>query len=262
MRNKIILFFVATCAALAQTKVAGPRDIVTQSAPASPASGTIRVYGDSGTGKLACKDSAGADCMPAGGSSVTVTLMTSLGATDPGTWWNSTGCNTPVEENSTLRFDCNSGDSNMHGRMQAVSTSGNWAYAAAFTFMCNSTDCNAGVFARNTGGAAPFIGIGIGNFSAKSFYGRIVSGTGNGITAGPQDFGLNSPITYACIGDNGTTMTAYASVDGKTWQSFATNFRSTLTSGADQVGLAFRTTGTIRVWKISYASASATCPAL
>lgn len=36
-------------------------------APSNPSSGSLRLYADNGTGKLACLDSSGADCMPSGG---------------------------------------------------------------------------------------------------------------------------------------------------------------------------------------------------
>jgi parallel beta-helix repeat protein len=42
-------------------------DVAKISAPSNPAAGNFRVFANTTTGKLACLDSAGADCMPAGG---------------------------------------------------------------------------------------------------------------------------------------------------------------------------------------------------
>src|SRR5947207_11447542 len=44
---------------------AGSVTLLTGTTPANPGSSNIRIYGSSNTGKVACVDSAGADCMPA-----------------------------------------------------------------------------------------------------------------------------------------------------------------------------------------------------
>lgn len=70
--KRILFFFLAATAAFAQTAVLGPRDYPLQAAPAAPASGSIRVYADTATGKLACKNSSSADCMPSGSACTVV----------------------------------------------------------------------------------------------------------------------------------------------------------------------------------------------
>ena len=52
--------------AFAQTAINGSRDLVLQPAPSSPSSGKIRIYGDSGSGRLGCLDSSGGNCAPGG----------------------------------------------------------------------------------------------------------------------------------------------------------------------------------------------------
>lgn len=75
MRGFIVLFALPL---VAQTTVNGVRDWVRISPPASAPAGKLRQYANSATGKLACVDESGGDCMPAGsggsGGSVSRTL--------------------------------------------------------------------------------------------------------------------------------------------------------------------------------------------
>lgn len=48
-------------------------------APANPSAGSLRLYSDNATGKLACLDSAGADCMPSAGSAAWSSLSAPSG---------------------------------------------------------------------------------------------------------------------------------------------------------------------------------------
>lgn len=201
---------------------------------------------------------------PAGGGGVTLG-----GAADPGTWWNQGSCSSAPSAGAggTLYWDCSPGDTAMHGRMQAVATGGNWAYAFGISGTCDGTDCHFGMYARNTGGAAPFYGTGLSSFNSKGMYIRGLSGTGTTVSAGTPELYISAPIAYFCIADTGSTMTSYYSVDGSTWNTIATNLRSTLTGGADQIGLAIRNGSgtpkfTMRVWRLSYTASSSTCPSI
>ena len=49
----------------------GKVDLTSGTAPSNPGSGVFRLYGDSGSGKLACLNSSGGDCFPSGGGGVT-----------------------------------------------------------------------------------------------------------------------------------------------------------------------------------------------
>jgi hypothetical protein len=51
--------------------VNGYSELFRTSAPANPSSGYLRLFGNNATGKLACLDSSGADCMPSGSGTVT-----------------------------------------------------------------------------------------------------------------------------------------------------------------------------------------------
>jgi hypothetical protein len=51
-------------------------DFTLGSAPALPQSGHVRLYANSGTGKLACIDASGAACLPSGGGGSSLTLQT------------------------------------------------------------------------------------------------------------------------------------------------------------------------------------------
>ncbi len=69
-------------------------------APSNPSSGNLRVFANNSTGKLACLDSSGADCMPSGGGgSGTV----NSGAQYAITYYPSTG--TTVDDLATLTTD-------------------------------------------------------------------------------------------------------------------------------------------------------------
>lgn len=60
-----LIFVVMGATAQQQpVKVEGARDLVLRGASPNPPPGYIRLYGDSTTGKLRCKDSSGDDCMP------------------------------------------------------------------------------------------------------------------------------------------------------------------------------------------------------
>jgi hypothetical protein len=63
---KIGFVFLLTIAATAQTTINGSRDLVLQTTPSSPPTGKIRIYGDSGSGRLACLNSSGGNCIPGG----------------------------------------------------------------------------------------------------------------------------------------------------------------------------------------------------
>ncbi|MFN7923564.1 MAG: hypothetical protein U0Q16_25915 [Bryobacteraceae bacterium] len=74
MRSYIVLFALPL---VAQTTVNGTRDWVRVSPPANAPAGKLRQYANNTTGKLACVDENGGDCMPVGsggGSSVSRTL--------------------------------------------------------------------------------------------------------------------------------------------------------------------------------------------
>lgn len=61
--------YVASGAAIDVTKLSFSTyfDVTRISAPGNPASGNLRLFANNSTGKLACLDNSGADCMPSGG---------------------------------------------------------------------------------------------------------------------------------------------------------------------------------------------------
>lgn len=61
------------------------QDLFRISAPTNPASTELRVFANDATGKLACLDSTGADCMPDGGGAYAATMSSSTTWSIPGT---------------------------------------------------------------------------------------------------------------------------------------------------------------------------------
>jgi hypothetical protein len=62
---KLLAFFFGVV--LLGATLNGVLDVARMSAPSNPSAGSLRLYGNNSTGKLACLDSTGADCMPGGG---------------------------------------------------------------------------------------------------------------------------------------------------------------------------------------------------
>jgi len=82
------------------------------SAPSNPSAGSLRVFANNTTGKLACLDSSGADCMPSAGGSVALSSIT-----DP-------------SGNSTLAMSTN---------LIAWTWAGNYSTSSAFKLAGNNT---------------------------------------------------------------------------------------------------------------------------
>ena len=77
--------------AFSNTSGYGFQDVATIAAPANPATGYIRLYGDSGSGNFTCLTSAGASCVSAGGGSSAFPLTVSGTVTSGGIpYFNST----------------------------------------------------------------------------------------------------------------------------------------------------------------------------
>lgn len=94
MKQRIVFVSLLFAALAFGMLVKGYIDLASMSAPASPDSGRMRLYADSGTGKLACKDSAGANCMPSGSTysgPSTQNVYTSSGRAFGTTYHNTTG---------------------------------------------------------------------------------------------------------------------------------------------------------------------------
>jgi hypothetical protein len=73
---------------------AGKVDLTSGTAPSNPGSGVFRLYGNSGTGKLACLNSSGGDCFPSGSGGVasldglTGAVTTAIGTTGTAPNWS------------------------------------------------------------------------------------------------------------------------------------------------------------------------------
>lgn len=80
--KRVVLFWLAAAGVLMAANVAinGFRDLSRITAPSNPTSGFLRLFANNATGKLACLDNSGADCMPSSGVTPLVNTYASVSA--------------------------------------------------------------------------------------------------------------------------------------------------------------------------------------
>jgi hypothetical protein len=101
-------------------------DVTRIVAPSNPASGSLRLFANNATGKLACLDSSGADCMPSGGGGGAPALSA---VTDPtGNWSLAMGAN-----------------------LVTLTWAGNYGSSTAWKFAGNNTSATGPLVEINTG---------------------------------------------------------------------------------------------------------------
>jgi hypothetical protein len=133
--------------------------IATEATPANPASGNLRLYANSTTAKLACLTSAGADCMPSGGS------------TSPPISWDYTSNNgTP-----TLSVSFDHGAAAYAG-MTVYSHNSDASGTSSALFV--STDSTVAYGIRSMSST---LGTGVWGEGWTGVYGSVRSGSANGI---------------------------------------------------------------------------------
>jgi hypothetical protein len=109
------------------------------SAPSNPASGALRLFADNGTGKLACLDSSGGDCMPSGGGGGSGDVVGPGSATD----------------NALARFDGTTGKLIQNSTI-TLSDGGALSFPDGVTQVFNPDSTNSGFnFGSLSGGVAP-----------------------------------------------------------------------------------------------------------
>jgi hypothetical protein len=191
-------------------------DVTRITAPANPSAGNLRLFANNATGKLACLDNAGADCMPAGGggggswdtiSAPGGNQSLSMGAfTTTWTWGNSTGAN------DLFNLTDSTTNSSATGRLVNIATTTGstlrpFRVAAAGTEAIFTNQLGATIFGSTTAANS---------LSKVEISGTATDGSGNSllrlIASGSQGTGLtlqNNTHTWSIINRNNDRLGFY-----------------------------------------------------